>query len=172
MGRELAWVCGLVPEDVSTGIVRISKEANRDIGLPETVFRFPLHISMKKSFSTDDFAGVKAAVVPFIEERGSVECRTGAVARHKGMLWLPVEAKGAIAPWHEALDGLLEREFSIPISGFDRNFAPHVSLFTKGSPEQLDTMYNRLVGALDPLQFTLRTFVIGASGHKDAFISV
>lgn len=54
MGKELMWVCGLLPQKEQEKLVEICKEANREIGLPEVVFKFPLHISMKKSFYVTD----------------------------------------------------------------------------------------------------------------------
>lgn len=59
MGKELMWVCGLLPQKEQEKLVEICKEANREIGLPEVVFKFHLHISMKKSFYVTDFESVK-----------------------------------------------------------------------------------------------------------------
>jgi hypothetical protein len=55
MANELMWVCALLPDDINRELVDICREVNRNIGLPEDVFRFPLHISMKKSFRTKEF---------------------------------------------------------------------------------------------------------------------
>lgn len=84
MGRELMWVCGILPETLNREIVSICRDANQKIGLPETVFRFPLHISMKKSFYTEDFKTVKQTVVDFLLQKGIVPCRTGLLSGTKG----------------------------------------------------------------------------------------
>ena len=140
MGRELMWVCGILPETLNYKIVNICREANQKIGLPETVFRFPLHISMKKSFYTEDFNKVKQSVVDFLLQKGVVPCRTGAVIKHKGMLWLPVIPDACIRKEHDELDAMLEKNYGIPISRYDRVFQPHVSLFTSGPIEQIKAM--------------------------------
>lgn len=172
MGRELMWVCGILPETLNREIVSICRNANQKIGLPETVFRFPLHISMKKSFYTEDFKTVKQAVMVFLLQNGRIPCRTGAVIRHKGMLWLPVIPDACIRKVHDELDALLEKNYGIPISRFDRVFQPHVSLFTTGPIEQIKAMYEKLTILHKEKHFELKKFVVGSSGHRDEFFEV
>ena len=99
---ELAWICGIVPKATNQRIVALCKELNASVGLPETVFRFPL-------------------------------------------------------------------------DRFDRDFNPHVSLFTSGKPEQIQEMFDMLreePEGLESLRMTINRFVIGASGHRDVFYEV
>jgi hypothetical protein len=62
--------------------------------------------------------------------------------------------------------------FNIPISQFDADFHPHISLFTKGEREQIAQMYERLKTQIEPMEITLEKFVIGSSMHKDEFFNV
>jgi hypothetical protein len=88
------------------------------------------------------------------------------------MLWLPVNASGDILEWHNRLDELLLDKFHIPIHRFDANFEPHISLFTKGNPAQIEEMNRRLAEKIPPMEVTLNRFVIGSSGHGDAFFEI
>ena len=47
--NELMWACAILPEKEETAIKSICKRLNKGVGLPETVFRFPLHISLKRA---------------------------------------------------------------------------------------------------------------------------
>jgi 2'-5' RNA ligase len=171
MAKELMWVCALLPPEIDRQLVTLCKEENRSVGLPEEVFRFPLHISLKKSFQTTDFDAVKAEVGEYLRAKGPIRCRTSGVVCHKRMLWLPVQPDGAIGSCHEELDTLLQSRYAVPIDRFDAVFRPHISLFTRGTREQLDEMQRRLSG-IAPMELTLDRFVIGSSGHGDTFLQL
>jgi hypothetical protein len=172
MAKELMWVCALLPKEVNQQLVQICREANAAIGLPENVFRFPLHISMKKSFQTTSFDAVKAAILAHLREYGPICCKAGGVVCHRKMLWLPIEPTGSIKEWHDTLDAMLLSRFGIPIDRFDAAFSPHISLFTKGEQAQISEMQKRLQQKIAPMELSLNRFVIGSSGHKDAFFEI
>jgi 2'-5' RNA ligase len=172
MAKELMWVCGIVLAELNNRLARLCKSNNRDLHLPEDVFKFPLHISLKKSFYTTAFDEVKSQIKDFISERGKINCRAGEIEIHKNMIWLPIEAKGELASWHNDLDKILLKKFNIPILPFDANFHPHISLFTKGNEEQIHQMYARLKPQIQPMDITLDRFVIGSSMHKDEFMDI
>ena len=45
--------------EIKREIAEICRAANREIGLPGNVCKFPVHIFMEKSFDTVDFDAVK-----------------------------------------------------------------------------------------------------------------
>ena len=47
MSRELMWICAIAPEEFRKKVTELCLTENKDIGLPENVFKLPLHISMK-----------------------------------------------------------------------------------------------------------------------------
>jgi hypothetical protein len=172
MRKELMWVCALPSGEWNERLVQICRAENKFIGLPEDVFKFPLHISMKKSFQTTEFDAVKAEILTYIHVQGKIHCRTRGVACRKKMLWLPIEPAGEILEWHKQLDALLLNQFGIPINRFDADFEPHISLFTKGDLSQIEDMKLRLAEKIPPAELTLDRFVIGSSGHKDEFFVI
>lgn len=172
MGKELMWVCGLLSQKEQEKLVEICKEANREIGLPEVVFKFPLHISMKKSFYVTDFESVKKEVVSYIQKRGALTCYADSIIKYKGMIWLPIKLTKDINDWHKDLDELLSKTYDVPIDSFDVNFKPHISLFTKGSQKQIDEMYKKLLPAISEKQLQIQKFVIGSSKHSDDYFTV
>jgi hypothetical protein len=172
MAKELMWVCAVLPAELNNRLAVTCRRNNRDLNLPEDVFKFPLHISMKKSFYTTEFDKVKAQIKPFIFDRGKINCAVGEIEIHKNMIWLPIETKGDLANWHNDLDKMLLNNFNIPIVPFDANIHPHISLFTKGGEEQIAQMYSRLKTQIGKMEITLSKFVIGSSMHKDEFFDV
>jgi 2'-5' RNA ligase len=172
MAKELMWVCALLPDEMNRKLVDICRRENRNIGLPEDVFRFPLHISMKKSFRTTEFDKVKSDIISHIKERGKIKCRIGTVVCHNKMLWLSVSAEAPIMEWHNRLDQQLLEKYDIPIDRFDAKFQPHVSLFTRGADDKIAEMQKALACKISPMEFSLGHFVVGASGHKDEFINI
>jgi hypothetical protein len=172
MKKELMWVCALLPPEFNEQLTAICREENKFVGLPENVFQFPLHISMKKSFQTTEFEAIKAEMVHHIRLQGKIRCHTGRVILHKNMLWLPVDSAGCIKDWHNRLDQLLLDRYAIPIDKFDQVFQPHISLYTKGSKEQLIEMQKRLSARIAPVELGMNRFVIGSSMHEDEYFEI
>jgi hypothetical protein len=172
MSKELMWVCAILPQELNKSLVEICRKENREIKLPEDVFKFPLHISMKKSFYTVDFEKVRNEVISHIHSKGAIQCHAGTVVCHKNMIWLPIEPDGEIKQWHDELDQSLLNGFGIPIDRLDREFKPHISLFTKGQEQQLLEMKQRLSGMIEPVDLALNRFVVGSSRHGDEFFEI
>ena len=172
MVLELMWVCAIAPEEFRKTVVQLCLAENKTVGLPESVFKLPLHISMKKSFCTDSVDSVKEDVLKVITDIGGFSCCVGKIELLRNMLWLSLINDGELRRLHEELDRLLERKYGIPISRYDRMFQPHMSLFTRGSPEKLQTMYGRLAKQDFGAEIEISRFVIGSSGHKDTFFDL
>ena len=168
MAKELAWICGIIPASENQRIVGLCQELNRSVGLPENVFRFPLHISMKKSFNTNDFEAVRTRLVELLRQHGTLECQTGEVTLHRNMIWLPIVKTPTVLRLHSMIDELLLKEFSIPQDRFDKDFNPHVSLFTSGDSRLIQEMFEMLKDELRQTM-SISRFVIGSSGHRDVF---
>ena len=169
MGRELMWVCALPPEDFQERTTRLCLDANKSVGLPENVFQLPLHISLKKSFETENFEEAKVDILNLLHGTDPFSCMIDKVELHRNMLWLSLVNDGKLRLLHEELDRMLEAKYCIPISRYDRVFQPHISLFTRGTREQMEAMHERLQGADFGSEVEMSRFVIGSSGHKDAF---
>ena len=166
------WICGIIPPELSKEIISICKDKNKNIGLKENVFDLPLHISMKKSFYTNNFDDVKKRITNFIYEKGKIVCKTKGIYIHKGMIWILVDSKPFINEWHDELDHILLNDFNIDISNYDKSFLPHISLFTSGENDKINSMYRELKNDFKGLDFSINKFVIGSSKHKDEYIEI
>lgn len=169
MARELMWVCVIALEEFQKTASQLCPTENKAVGLPEDVFKLPLHISLKKSFYTDYFDEVKADILKTVNSIGRFHCYTDRVILQRNMLWLSLINDGHLRHLHEDIDRLLDRKYGIPISRYDRIFQPHISLFTRGTQEQVQTMYGRLKKLDFGGDIEINQFVIGSSEHKDVF---
>jgi 2'-5' RNA ligase len=170
MREELSWVCAIMPEATNRKIVDLCKELNRGIGLPETVFKFPLHISLKKSFRTQRFDEVREDALSLLKQHTPMSCQVSGVTLHKNMIWLNITPNESLLRFHKELDALLLSKYSVPIDKFDKVFQPHISLFTSGDRDDIMDMYDLLKEEdirLDDVEF--HKFVIGSSVHRDTF---
>ena len=172
MARELMWVCAIAPEEFQRRTTQLCLAENKTIGLPENVFDLPLHISLKKSFYTANVDAVKNDVLNMINSTGRFRCGIDKVELHRNMLWLSLVNHGKLRLLHEGLDRLLEAKYNIPVSRYDLFFQPHISLFTRGTQEQMEAMYERLNGIDFGGEMEISRFVIGSSGHKDVFFDL
>ena len=172
MSRELMWICAIAPEEFRKKVTELCLTENKDIGLPENVFKLPLHISMKKSFYTDSFDAVRDDILKTVKGIGHFYCRIDRVYLHRNMLWLSLINEGELRLLHEKLDRLLDVKYGIPISRYDRVFQPHISLFTCGTSEQMKNMYEKLKTREFGNEIEISRFVIGSSGHKDTFYNL
>lgn len=172
MTRELMWICAIAPEEFRKAVTQICLSENKNIGLPENVFKLPLHISLKKSFYTESFDSAKDDILKTMNGVGRFRCRIDKIVLHRDMLWLSLMNDGDLRYLHEELDRMLEAKYRIPISKYDRFFQPHISLFTRGTQAQMRAMYERLKGIDFGGEVEINRFVIGSSRHKDTFYSL
>ena len=169
MAREMMWVCAIAPEKFRERVTQLCLAENVNIGMPENVFKLPLHISLKKSFYTEDFDSVKDDILKMVNSIGRFCCYIDKIDLHRDMLWLSLINDGKLHYLHEKLNRLLETKYDIPISTYDQTFHPHISLFTRGTQEQMRMMFNRLKGQEFGRELEISQLVIGASGHGDIF---
>jgi 2'-5' RNA ligase len=170
ISEELSWVCAIMPEATNRKIVNLCRELNKGIGLPETVFKFPLHISLKKSFRTHRFEKVREDALSLLKQHTPMSCQVSGVTLNKNMIWLNIMPNESLLKFHQALDTLLLSKYGIPIDKFDKVFRPHISLFTSGDRDDILDMYDLLKEenlSLDDVEF--HKFVIGSSVHHDTF---
>ena len=169
---ELMWACAILPEKEERAIKRICRRLNNGVGLPETVFRFPLHISLKKSWDCDRFEAAQTDVADYLKHCGSFDIDIGKPIMHKNMIWLPVGVTEKLQEIHSGLDLLLERKYAVPRTAFDTSFLPHISLFTKGDHRDMAAMHELLVKENMPRTAQIRKVVIGGAVHRDTYYTI
>lgn len=167
--RERMWACAILPDKDATVIQETCQRLNRGIGLPETVFRFPLHISLKKSWMCESFEDEQKDAALYLKSRGSFEIGFGQPILRKNMIWLPVNVTERLEAIHDGLDELFECKYGVPRTSLDRAFEPHVSLFAEGNDRDMSAMHALLVKELSLMTVRIRKVVIGGAVHQDYY---
>lgn len=167
--KELMWACALLPEEPNNEIVSICQRLNKDIELPETVFKFPLHISLKKSWESERYYDMQRDVAVFLQSKGRFEVGFELPVLHKNMIWLPVQVTKDLREIHDGLDRLLLEKYCVPQDRFDLTFNPHISLFTKDKRKDILRMLDLLKKEMMPMTTTICRVVVGGAIHRDSY---
>ena len=88
--KEFVWVCGIIPEDVNNEIKEICLKENEDLSLSERFFRFNLHISLKRTFYTEEFDQVKDDLKELLSAYKRIDCGNTYLVKNSDMLWLRI----------------------------------------------------------------------------------
>lgn len=111
---------------------------------------------------TDRFPEVRERVISYFQSRGSFRIHVKRLIVHEGMLWLEIDNGGELQQVHKDLDKLLLEEFGIAQHRFDKQFAPHISLFTDRNKDKINDMYDAICEDLSPEHLTVTQIVVGA----------
>ncbi|MBO7676852.1 MAG: 2'-5' RNA ligase family protein [Erysipelotrichaceae bacterium] len=170
--KQLIWVCGIIPEDINEQIRQICLKQNIDLHLSERFFRFPLHISMKRTFKCDQFEPMKNDLKKLLIESGKIDCGNTNLIKNKDMLWLCPDKTERIKEVHHEIDILLKDRYNVEIDTFDKNYLPHITIFHKGDPKNMDEMLRRLELSLPSFPVSISRYAIGSKEFGNEFIDI
>lgn len=172
MNKQLMWISTLLPKEINNEIADKCLLANKDIGISERFFDFPLHISLKRTFYTDNFVDVKNDLKGLLIENGPLNINGLEVIKNKDMLWLEIVDSKELVEIHRKIDSLLNDKYQIPIDEFDKNYYPHVSLFRSEDMMKLDMMYQKIKNLKFDELMILDTFAMGTSLDNNEFLKL
>ena len=167
--KELVWVCGIIPEDVNNEIKEICLKENEDLNLSERFFRFNLHISLKRTFYTEEFDQIKDDLKELLSAYKRIDCGNTYLVRNSDMLWLRISEETEIRKIHNEIDKLLSDKYRIMIDTFDKTYVPHITIFHKGDIQNLNKMYQRLSEKLESKKIMIDRFVVGSKSSGNFF---
>ncbi len=170
--KEFISICGIIPEDINEKIKEICLKENEDLKLSDRFFRFQLHVSMKRTFLCSEFEEMKADVKSFLVNEGKICCGYSHLIRNKDMLWLILNDDKKLKEVHSGLDRLLLDKYGVPIDTFDKHYLPHVTIFHKGDPENMNIMEERLYSSLPSFPVTIESYAIGTKIKGYEFFNV
>lgn len=158
------WIGCALPDDFSRDIRRLCLERNRLIGLDESAFALPQHISLKISFDAGErWEEILDFLTSLLARERLFYVNLCAVEQAVGILWIPATENPRLRELHENLDSLLEQSFGIPRHPFDRRFFFHSTLFQDPDSEKLRRMLACLAGAVPDTPLKVDTFLLGLS---------
>lgn len=156
---------GAETEGQLTELRKAVRETTAALGLDDSIFTLPMHVSLKMSFFVPD-ARKEAAMDALEAFFGGVSPVTAAVRgieREQGIVWLHLAPSPALDDLHNRLNALMAERFAVPLHPYDRDFIFHTTLFMGGEEDKLARAFERVKGAPVPRALTLRRFLIGGS---------
>lgn len=163
------WVSAILSKKDNDDISKICLDNNTDIKLSDRFFRFPLHISLKRTFYTDDYLTIKNDLKKLINQSNPIIIQDLKLMRNKDMLWLDFDNKDAIISLHQKIDELLFQKYKIPIDEYDKNYYPHITIFRDDDIDKLEMMFNRIEELINKEEIIIDTFALGTSLENNEF---
>lgn len=134
----------ILPKNTIDTIKKDIFDTNFDLNLSSRFFNYPLHISLKRTFYTEDYELIKQDFIKLLDQYKTISIDKLYPIVSKDMLWLKVENTKPLLDIHLKLDDLLYKKYQIPIDEFDRNYLPHITLFKEENLDKLNTLYERV----------------------------
>ena len=160
------WVGCQLPQDFEYPLRQRCRKENADLGLDETAFHLPQHISLKISF---DAGSNWQAVLDWLKDWCQVQNKfyvnLNSPEQVPGVLWIPAAENEVLRKLHQDLDRQLETLFGIDQHPFDRDFRFHSTLF-QDTEDKLTAMYDRLKDLTFPERLLVNTFLLGISADN------
>ena len=160
--KKLMWTAGLLDEKTRGRMKDLCEKHNADLLLSDRFLVFPLHVSFKRSFYTDDFTKVKDDLRVLLQNQKRIALGKSHLERVSDMIWLCFEDIDAIKALHERIDRFLKERYDVAIDTFDRNYHPHASIFRDKDEKKLDRMYERLLREWKEEETFIDAFFIGS----------
>ena len=140
------------------------KELNRSIGLDETAFSLPQHISLKISFEVSDevYDDVIECINDYLRGESPFTVSGPRAELYGSILWLAFDETKTLSRIHNELDELLLKKYQVPLHEFDKSFKFHSTLFIDESPDLLK-MHRHIAKIPMPKELRIDRFIIGSS---------
>ena len=167
--KELMWITGIIDKETNEEIRRICLKENEDLHLSERFFRSDLHISLKRTFYTEQYEKIADDIKEMLRGHKPIDCGYSKLMKVKDMLWLYPDKNDELVRIHNEIDLFLYEKYKIPIDTFDRQYFPHITIFHKGETKNLLKMYDRLQISLERKPITIDRFAIGTKTRGSDF---
>lgn len=166
------WAGGLISEDVRNRIKAIASINNEDLSLSRRFLDFPLHVSFKRSFYTNDFYRIREDLAKLINDNGIISGGKLRLCKVKDMIWFRFEKEDELRSLHDKIDTFLLERYDIAIDSFDASYVPHISLFRDEDEEKLKVMYERMLKERFEDEADITSFFIGGKNHDNEYYRI
>ena len=170
MNKQLMWFSAVVNDDFHQKMAKIC--LNNNLDLSDRFFRFPLHISLKRTFYTDNFEEVKNDLKSLINDLTPIIISETYLFCNKDMLWLRFKDETQLIDIHKIIDQFLYDRYQIPIDEFDKNYVPHITLFRDDDENKIIEMFNLVKDKIPDLSDEIYRFAIGSKLEGNEFYIV
>lgn len=170
--KKLMWIAGICEEKTRGQIVKLAEKHNEDLKLSSRFLIFPLHVSFKRSFYTEDFDSIKSGLKELMNDRKTIDLGKSHPERVSDMIWICFEKEEEIKMLHRDIDLFLKERYGIMIDPFDEHYKAHMTLFRDDDEGKLDQMFERLnkEWIYDPIK--IDTYFIGSKSDENEYFEL
>lgn len=168
MKKQLMWTSATLKQEDINIIKNICINNTKDLSLSDRFFRFPLHISIKRTYYVEDYLIVKKEIKKLLDSYTDIVIDRLYLYKNKDMLWLRINNENTFIDLHNKLDDLLLDKFNIPIDEFDKNYVPHITLY-RDDEDKIDVLYERLKDKLILNDISIDKYALGTSLDNNEF---
>ena len=168
MKKQLMWTSATLKQEDINFIKKICIDNTNDLRLSDRFFRFPLHISLKRTYYVEDYTIVKKEIKKLLDSYSDIVIDRLYPYKNRNMLWLRINNENTLIDLHNKLDNLLLDKFNIPIDEFDKNYVPHITLY-RDDEDKIDILYERLKDKLILNNISIDKYALGTSLDNNEF---
>ena len=143
------------------------KERNGDLGLSESAFKFPQHVSLKITFEMEDEIAKHCIkdIIELLKATKPFVAKTKEIELHDGIIWIRMEENEQFKALHDELDQIAI-SYAVKQHEFDKQYIFHSTVIMDEDREKLAVLFDRIKDIPFPEELKINTFIVGHSHDK------
>jgi 2'-5' RNA ligase len=160
----LVWV-GIDLDSQYSLVKEVTKAVEEEVGIENSNFTLPMHVSLKISFSVGekDFQSAEDSITAIYNGTEPFEIAVKGIELHDNICWIRMEESPCLNALSEELNYTLRDKFGVPLHEYDLDFKFHTTLFMDDDTEKVAKAYEKVKDVPVPDKLIARRFVIGTS---------
>ena len=158
------WV-GINVDGQLSEIREATQKAESEIGVDNSNFTLPLHISLKISFKIEDelFDEVVQDIVEIYERVVPFDIFVDCIELHDNICWILMKPNENLISLSDEINALMLKKYSIPLHEYDLDYKFHTTLFMDNRCEKVSAGYEKIKNIKVPSRLRAEKFLIGTS---------
>lgn len=158
------WV-GINVDGQLSEIREATQKAESEIGVDNSNFTLPLHISLKISFKIEDelFDEVVQDIVEIYERVVPFDIFVDCIELHDNISWILMKRNENLVSLSDEINTLMLKKYNVPLYEYDLDYKFHTTLFMEDRCERVRAGYEKIKNIKVPSRLRAEKFLIGTS---------
>ncbi len=158
------WV-GIKTEDELLPVKTAAISAEKAVGLKNSCYTLPMHISLKMSFYTkkEDSKSIISDIEKLFSSASPLAVKVKGIEIDDVIVWIRMEDDAVLNGIHDSLNTMLLNKYGVSLHEYDCDYKFHTTLFMDDDTDKLKKAYELIKDVPIPRRIYLDTFVIGVS---------
>jgi len=140
-------------------------EVERKLGMKNSCYTLPMHISLKISFPVSDelFDSIVNDVERIYSSHQTFDIDVKGIENENVIVWIRMKENEKLNAMHDELNELLLKKYGVPLHEYDMDYKFHTTLFMDNDTDKLSEAYDKVKNEPIPDMLRVNSFVIGTS---------